>query len=515
MQLQDLRSSSALHLPSTRQRNDGLHENHIETPLSSLIFPDQCSKSVPTRAGLGKLFKTAALAALFTAGAIALPMFDTPTAFAQSATLQQPVGTWGTSTGSASYIRIRPGVQTPVVAKIPRGTRLMVWGTFNGWYRVETTDRKFGWVYHTLVNVPNASKLQELSHAKAVEASNRTGDQLLYGSVDQLKKYYATYKAPGAKLGLQKLGVDIDAKTPSVQKVAAKPQPNTPPLPRDVALAPTQPKVIHVAEAEKKAPVPARLTSRKATSRPAAPVQAPAPTPAAQEAASVEPMSPASLPQISAVDIMEARRRHIENQLASRHKTRPSVAASPNSAIKTAPAAKPVPTPQAKVKPASFEAGEESETEVLGEPYIQASAQQKPSRGGSPRDYAKKAPLGNAVAQQALSYRGMPYISGASSPNRGFDCSGLVYFLLRSRGYNPPRTAAGFASYGKPVAKKDLKPGDLVLFANTYKRGVSHIGVYVGNNNFVHAANRRTGVKTDSLSSPYYSKKYYGARRVQ
>lgn len=511
MQLQKLRSTRALHLPSTRQRNDGLHENQSETPLSSLIFlhQSQCSKFVPTRSIFGKLFKTAALAALFTAGA-ALPIFAPRAAFAQTSA-QKIVGTWGKSTGSATYIRIRPGIQTPIVAKIPKGTRLMVWGTFNGWYRVETTDQKLGWIYHTLVDAPNAAKLQELSHSKAVEASNRTGDQLLYGTVDQLKKYYATYKAPGAKIGLQKLGVDVDAKTPTVQKVATKPQTNTPPLPRDVAITTAEPKVIEVASTPEKPqaaqPTPAaRLSSRKST----APRSAPAP----EKTAAVEPMSPSSLPQISADDIMSARRRHIENQLASRRKTRPTPNSSAHSAIKTAPAAKPVQTSKAKVKPASFEA-DAMEAEVLGDVYYQASAQKKPSRGGSPRDYAQKGPLGSAVAQQALSYRGMPYIMGASSPKRGFDCSGLIYFLLRSRGYNPPRTAAGFASYGKPVAKKDLKPGDLVLFANTYKRGISHIGIYTGNNNFVHAANRRTGVKSDSLSSPYYSKKYYGARRVQ
>jgi cell wall-associated NlpC family hydrolase len=123
--------------------------------------------------------------------------------------------------------------------------------------------------------------------------------------------------------------------------------------------------------------------------------------------------------------------------------------------------------------------------------------------------------FGDGIAKQALSYRGMPYISGASNPNRGFDCSGLVYFLLRQRGYNPPRTAASLTSVGTSVSKNNLKPGDIVFFANTYKRGVSHVGVYIGNGKFVHAANSGSGVKTDSLSSSYYSRKYWGARRVK
>ncbi len=153
------------------------------------------------------------------------------------------------------------------------------------------------------------------------------------------------------------------------------------------------------------------------------------------------------------------------------------------------------------------------------------NAQKKPAvalRGGSPRDRYNAA-QSNAggkkdfhqdFANQALSYRGMPYIFGAASPSRGFDCSGLVYYLLRKRGYNPPRTAAGYRNYGTAVARQDLKVGDLLLFANTYKHGISHIGVYIGNNNFVHAASTRQGVRTDSLSTKYFANKYYGARRV-
>ena len=109
----------------------------------------------------------------------------------------------------------------------------------------------------------------------------------------------------------------------------------------------------------------------------------------------------------------------------------------------------------------------------------------------------------------------MPYVFGSASPSRGFDCSGLIYFLLRKRGYNPPRTAAGYRNYGTAVARKDLKPGDLLLFANTYKRGISHIGIYIGNNNFVHAASTRQGVRTRfALDGPTSPKKYYSARRV-
>jgi cell wall-associated NlpC family hydrolase len=135
-------------------------------------------------------------------------------------------------------------------------------------------------------------------------------------------------------------------------------------------------------------------------------------------------------------------------------------------------------------------------------------------RGGSPRDRYIKS-FGQGVADQALSYRGMPYIRGASSPARGFDCSGLVYYVLRHHGLNPPRTAAGYRNYGTAVAKKDLQTGDILLFANTYKRGISHVGVYMGNGKFVHAATSGTGVRVSSLNEAYYTRKYYGARRIK
>ena len=123
-----------------------------------------------------------------------------------------PVGTWGWTTGSATYVRIRPGQQTPIVAKVSRRTKLMVWGTFDGWYRVETTDHKFGWIYNDYVSVPKAEKLHELSHFKAKKASDATGHQTLYGKPQQLKKYYAKYKSPGAKKGLEKQGIILVSK---------------------------------------------------------------------------------------------------------------------------------------------------------------------------------------------------------------------------------------------------------------------------------------------------------------
>jgi cell wall-associated NlpC family hydrolase len=67
---------------------------------------------------------------------------------------------------------------------------------------------------------------------------------------------------------------------------------------------------------------------------------------------------------------------------------------------------------------------------------------------------------------------------------------------------------------GRHISRSDLQPGDLVFFQGTYRRGISHVGIYVGDGHFVHAANEREGVREDSLNEAYYSKHFAGARRV-
>ena len=547
-----------LHLPSTRQRNDGHHENQFEVFASPVIFPTHELKAASSYQD--RFFKTAVLAcALF--ASFATSQVLSPQVAQAKPTIEKPVGTWGHTTAAAAYIRIRPGVQTPIVAKIPRGMQVMVWGTYDGWYRVETTDHKFGWMHNENVSVPRAEKLKELSHTKARQASDRTGNQTLYGKPSQLKKYYAAYKAPGAAKGLKKQGISlasapkaVPAKTklvkatikapasrPIIHSVAA---PRQPQLPCVISITTAEPQKVVARKVVAAKPVVQKLPVRKEvilvapkveetravkpvvatiTRPPVKPVQATVRI-VRQKVEQVEATFNVSASggkqQITAADIMTARANYLRNQPTSRHKTRPNQGkSSPSSVIKTAPSGKPI---APRIQPMSSRGNSNAINAMPKSIYAQVKvapqARSTPSRGGSPRDYARYAAannkFGDGMASQALTYRGMPYISGASSPSRGFDCSGLVYYLLRTRGYNPPRTAAGFASYGTGVSRNELKPGDLVLFANTYKRGVSHIGIYTGNNNFVHAANSHSGVKTDSLNSAYYSKKYYSARRV-
>lgn len=119
---------------------------------------------------------------------------------------------------------------------------------------------------------------------------------------------------------------------------------------------------------------------------------------------------------------------------------------------------------------------------------------------------------GDRLVRNALSYRGTPYRMGATG--RGaFDCSGFTMYLFSKEGESLPRTAAEQFNHGKPVDKADMQIGDLVFFKNTYKHGVSHVGVFIGNGHFIHASSGSHQVTVTSLSESYYVNHWAGARR--
>lgn len=114
----------------------------------------------------------------------------------------------------------------------------------------------------------------------------------------------------------------------------------------------------------------------------------------------------------------------------------------------------------------------------------------------------------------AQHYLGTPYVWGGVSA-RGFDCSGFIIRVMLDLGYRAlPHSAAEQFHYGVPVARDRLKPGDLIFFANTYKPGVSHVGIYLGRRHFIHAANSNVGTIVSSIDEPKWVEKYAGARRL-
>ena len=108
---------------------------------------------------------------------------------------------------------------------------------------------------------------------------------------------------------------------------------------------------------------------------------------------------------------------------------------------------------------------------------------------------------------------GKKYIWGANGPD-SFDCSGLTRYIYKNAlGKDIPRVSYEQSKTGQAIDKENLKPGDLVFFDTMGKGRVSHVGIYVGNDEFIHASNARDGVKKSNLSSSYYQKTYRGARR--
>ncbi len=117
------------------------------------------------------------------------------------------------------------------------------------------------------------------------------------------------------------------------------------------------------------------------------------------------------------------------------------------------------------------------------------------------------------ILGKALSLLGSRYAYGASGP-RVFDCSGFTSYVFKSLGFNLPHNAAAQAAIGKPVRKSELLPGDLVFFSYYGNRGINHVGIYSGNNKFIHASSSSRGVIYSSLRDAYYQNNYRGARRI-
>jgi cell wall-associated NlpC family hydrolase len=120
----------------------------------------------------------------------------------------------------------------------------------------------------------------------------------------------------------------------------------------------------------------------------------------------------------------------------------------------------------------------------------------------------------NAMVSEALNYLGIRYRFGGTSPDTGFDCSGLVsYTVERSLGLKLPRNATEMAQQGIAVNKNELKAGDLVFF-NTLGRRYSHVGIYLGDDRFVHSPSAGGVVRVESMAMTYWAKRYNGARRL-
>lgn len=123
-----------------------------------------------------------------------------------------------------------------------------------------------------------------------------------------------------------------------------------------------------------------------------------------------------------------------------------------------------------------------------------------------------QAPQPNPAVAQAMDLLGTPYRWGGTEPIKGFDCSGLIQYVFGRLQVSVPRMPVDLFKKYNPVTAAQLLPGDVVFF-NTFAK-ISHVGIYIGDRQFIHAPHKGLGVRIESMDSSYYKTRFAGARRV-
>ena len=138
----------------------------------------------------------------------------------------------------------------------------------------------------------------------------------------------------------------------------------------------------------------------------------------------------------------------------------------------------------------------------------------------NPRDYtiAHQTDYGSDYVRRKLvetaeSFLGVPYLWGGTNSDNGFDCSGLTMAVYRHNGLSLPRSSGEQFDAGIPIDRNDLKNGDLIFFKNSNGTKISHVGIFTGQDQFIHAPGRGKVICRDQLSSNFYSKRFAGGRR--
>jgi len=130
----------------------------------------------------------------------------------------------------------------------------------------------------------------------------------------------------------------------------------------------------------------------------------------------------------------------------------------------------------------------------------------------SPQHLRDENSIRRSIVKTAKNFIGVSYQWGGSSSQEGFDCSGLTMTVYRLIGLNLPRSSIQQWKVGKPVLRSHLIKGDLVFFATSGWKKISHVGIYTGNNKFIHSPSSGNKIRIDSLSGKYYKSRYVGAR---
>ena len=142
------------------------------------------------------------------------------------------------------------------------------------------------------------------------------------------------------------------------------------------------------------------------------------------------------------------------------------------------------------------------------------AAEAQPQLSDEPSLFERYRSGAKDLVLKGLELVGIKYRRGGTDPDSGLDCSGFVQLVFKDAiGMLLPRTAKEQSQVGDVIDKKELKPGDLVFF-NTMRRAFSHVGIYLGDNRFMHSPRSGAEVRVEDMSQSYWVKRYNGARRV-
>lgn len=151
----------------------------------------------------------------------------------------------------------------------------------------------------------------------------------------------------------------------------------------------------------------------------------------------------------------------------------------------------------------------------VSQQYLSEGAASTQAPSESPSQNSTGSATGDGMASFAMQYLGYPYVWAGKEPSTGFDCSGFTrWVVLNTLGYDIGGGVPGQTDFGSSVEWGQWQPGDLIFFANTSDAGLSHVGVYIGNGQMIHAENPSTGVVISDITSGYYQDHYAGARRL-